>query len=1118
MKRHNPKKSQFLAVKPLVFALSAALSGAAFALPTLPNVVSGNVNMAQNGNQLIINNSNGSIINWGSFSIGADELVRFNQASSSSAVLNRVTGSDPSVLLGILQSNGKVFLVNPAGIFVGAGARIDVGAFVASTLNISDANFKANNLHFEGLGNTGQIKNEGIIKTPEGGQIYFIANQIENTGEINAAGGNVGLIAANEVKIGIEIGDTASPGVRVLASNAHNEVSNAGKISSDAGQIGLVGALIKNSGVVDASSATLEGGKIYFKASENVTQESSGQIKANGISGGKIAIDAGNTTLIEGEVNANAHANANANALNGNGGNIEITGDKVGILGSAEINANGENTGNGGTVLIGGDYQGGNAEVKNAQFTAFAPDTIVNANAGKNGNGGKVILWAEDATKAYGAINVRGGSVKGDGGFVEVSGKKHLDFQAKEIDRRATNGKAGTLLLDPTDIAIRATTGAANNWSGGMFNSEDADASSISWANIDTQLNLGNVIISTKSGGYATNGGSITIHEGATLTGANKLTLLAEGSILDGTNVGTLKTNGDILMMAGWDSAASSASAPVLKTGYNTNTSVATALDGSIKLYKISLESAKSIDLRARSVIRLQDISIKTTKGGNISLLSKFVQPTDTNSAIWAQANTKIEATNSQIGGSAGNVTLTSESGRIRLEAGSKFSSNGAAGDESTNAGSGGVIKLDSNVDVRFAGAVTLEANGGDVTGAKDGGNGGQVLINAGNNIVPNSSNITMSAKGGKGASGGNGGVIKTKSTEDSSFAILNLDASGGEGTQNNGGQGGSIAMTSDKKIVISGASTVQTNGGESGATSTGNGGAGGSITLNSTDDTNLGNVQFKSIGGSVTNNSALGGDGGTVNIDSKKNVVLSNSSVGVKTSGGGSSISSNVGTGGNAAIKSTEQLSLTNSTLLFDTGGQGVNGTASISSDAGVSEITNSHITSTAPLTVNTANNIELSGSSSIQSDKAVTLNMSGDASYLGLTGSSKIISGNQTIALNYSAPHADSLKIDGTSHTPASYSQGSSFVGGSSGFYSVAAAPITGNNFLTVGLIAPPTPLTPKTEIEKIKDAASAAADSGRNVQIAMLSSASSEGDADSSGNANAAQSDAAALEACD
>ena len=114
-----------------------------YGTPTGPQVVSGQASMVSQGSLLSITNTPGAVINWQGFSIGAGETTRFIQQSAASSVLNRVVTPDPSVILGALQSNGRVFLINPAGVLVGAGARIDVGGFVASTLNISNADFAA---------------------------------------------------------------------------------------------------------------------------------------------------------------------------------------------------------------------------------------------------------------------------------------------------------------------------------------------------------------------------------------------------------------------------------------------------------------------------------------------------------------------------------------------------------------------------------------------------------------------------------------------------------------------------------------------------------------------------------------------------------------------------------------------------------------------------------------------------------------------------------------------------------------------------------------------------------------------------------------------------------------
>jgi filamentous hemagglutinin family protein len=112
-------------------------------LPQGPNVVRGTADIGINKNLMTIKNSNGAIIDWKSFSIGSGDGVRFDQANASSQVLNRVVGSDPSRILGSLQSNGKVWLLNPHGVLFGKGARVDVAGLVASTLNVDDKDWAA---------------------------------------------------------------------------------------------------------------------------------------------------------------------------------------------------------------------------------------------------------------------------------------------------------------------------------------------------------------------------------------------------------------------------------------------------------------------------------------------------------------------------------------------------------------------------------------------------------------------------------------------------------------------------------------------------------------------------------------------------------------------------------------------------------------------------------------------------------------------------------------------------------------------------------------------------------------------------------------------------------------
>nr|MDJ0636237.1 filamentous hemagglutinin N-terminal domain-containing protein [Xenococcaceae cyanobacterium MO_188.B29] len=138
------------------------------------------------------------------------------------------------------------------------------------------------------------------------------------------------------------------------------------------------------------------------------------------------------------------------------GGKVELLGtNNVALLEDATIDVSA--TTGGGTILIGGDWQG-KGTVPNAKRTYVGKNVDIRADALNKGNGGKVIVWADEVTGFYGNISARGGVESGNGGLVEVSGKEHLIFRGK-VDTSALNGLPGTLLLDPTNIIIADGSG-----------------------------------------------------------------------------------------------------------------------------------------------------------------------------------------------------------------------------------------------------------------------------------------------------------------------------------------------------------------------------------------------------------------------------------------------------------------------------------------------------------------------------------------------------------------------------------------------------------------------------------------------------------------------------------
>lgn len=316
------EKAADLVLKPLAFSLALLCAAPALALPGAPTVANGSATFSQSGSTLTVTNTPNAIINWGSFSIGQNELTKFIQQSSASAVLNRVTGQSPSQILGQLQSNGRVFLINPNGIVFGQGARIDTAGLIASTLNLGDADFLAGKLRLTGTGSEGKVENQGTINTTNGGFVYLIAPNVENNGVIHAPNGDV-LLAAGQ---SVEIADGLNPALRVVLTAPEGSVINLGQILAESGRIGLHAGLVSNSGTVSASSAVAEGGKIYLRATEKLELTETSKLMADGVAGGEIMAIVAKDGQISGELVARGNISAQ-----GGGGFVETSAAKLDI-------------------------------------------------------------------------------------------------------------------------------------------------------------------------------------------------------------------------------------------------------------------------------------------------------------------------------------------------------------------------------------------------------------------------------------------------------------------------------------------------------------------------------------------------------------------------------------------------------------------------------------------------------------------------------------------------------------------------------------------------------------------------------------------------------------------
>ena len=284
--------SERFCLQTLAACVLLSLGATAYALPAGGAVVAGAASISSNALSTTINQSTqNAAINWQSFNIAAGESVRVLQPNSSSVLLNRVLGSDPSNILGSLSANGKVFLVNPNGILFGRGASVNTAGLVASTLNVSDSDFMAGSYKFAG-NSTAAVLNQGSINA-DGGYVALLGASVTNNGVIQARLGSVALAAGNAMTL-----DVAGDGllnVSVSQGALSALAQNGGLIQADGGQVLLsaqsAGALfqsaVNNTGVIQAQTLQNHNGAIRLMGDmQSGTVHVGGTLDASAPNGG----------------------------------------------------------------------------------------------------------------------------------------------------------------------------------------------------------------------------------------------------------------------------------------------------------------------------------------------------------------------------------------------------------------------------------------------------------------------------------------------------------------------------------------------------------------------------------------------------------------------------------------------------------------------------------------------------------------------------------------------------------------------------------------------------------------------------------------------------------------
>lgn len=278
----------------MVIALPVlACATTAQAAPVGGQVTAGSGTITQSGSTTTITQTSQNLsLTWGGFNTLPQETVNFVQPSVTAIAVNRIFDTNGTQFLGNLNANGQVYLINPNGILFGAGAQVNVGGLIASTLDFNDADLNGNKRFFRGNGE-GSVINQGTINAVNGGYVAMLGNTVRNQGVISAQLGSVALGAGSATTLTFQNNRLLQ--MQVDQSVLNSLANNGGLIQADGGTVlmsagakdSLLASVVNNTGVIRARTVENRNGTIVLLGGmEAGTTQVGGTLDASAPDGG----------------------------------------------------------------------------------------------------------------------------------------------------------------------------------------------------------------------------------------------------------------------------------------------------------------------------------------------------------------------------------------------------------------------------------------------------------------------------------------------------------------------------------------------------------------------------------------------------------------------------------------------------------------------------------------------------------------------------------------------------------------------------------------------------------------------------------------------------------------
>jgi filamentous hemagglutinin family protein len=774
---------------------SSALFSFLFSLPayaqiTPDNTLPTNSAVTSEGNTVEINQGTRAGDNlfhsFTDFSVPNGTEAQFNNATDVVNIINRVTGGNISNIDGLISANGaaNLFLINPAGIIFGEGARLDVGgSFLGSTADSllfdDGSEFSASNpgntptltinapigLNFRD--NPQPVINRSLVTDDTGED--FIGLRVSEDETLGLIGGDIAIEGGILSTLGgrIELGSVGenstvsitpvekgfdfsyegvnnfqdinlstaavvesrgenTGGIQVQGNNISLVEGSKITINTEAGQAGNLDVIASGSLTLDGNSAEVDLGESYTDISSNIFGEATAE-------NSKVSINTPKLTITDG-----GQINAINDFGNGQSADIVITASEIGLARPFFLAEDFPiPSGIFAQVYEEGSGNGGNITIETDKLT-LNEGALISTDTFGAGDGGNLAINATEFIKLNGSIDLASDAIIPSSLFANVGAVP------------TATGNAGDITINTPNLEVKdgaqIGTSAQNSGNGGSVN---IDAKSILLSGTSPLAEFRGQGIS----GIAIN------------TQPSLLVDEESGAVLPTTgNGGTLNLTAEELTIE--KGAFISANTFSLGDGGNANLDVS----------RLILRDGGQIG--AGSLLENNPVDVERGAGGTLDInATESIEITGIGDINGTAVPSSI-FTLAESNGDAGDITLTTDSLTV--------SDGGEINASAEKQGAAGSIDINAN---------SIDLTNGEITATTAAGEGGNITLEIADDLTLDKNSL-ISARAINNANGGNINI-------DTRFIIAFPKGNNDILASAEQGRGGNINITADSVFGI---------------------------------------------------------------------------------------------------------------------------------------------------------------------------------------------------------------------------------------------------------------------------------------------------------------------------